>query len=57
MANYQDLSDLLLHNERAKQYYKGLSDTTQIALSHNSSKICSMEDLRHFVATVEANKQ
>lgn len=56
MANYQDLSDLLLHNERAKQYYKGLSDTTQIALSNNGSKICSMEDLRHFVSVVEQNK-
>ena len=50
---YQDLADLLLHNERAKHFYKGLPDTTQIALSNNSSSICSMEDLRNFVSTVE----
>ncbi len=56
MAKYQDLSDLLLHNDRAKHFYKGLPDTTQIALSKNGSKICSMEDLRHFVSVVEQNK-
>lgn len=51
---YQDLADLLLHNERAKHFYKGLPDTTQIALSNNSS---SMEDLRNFVSTVEQKKK
>ena len=58
MANqkYQDLADLLLHNERAKHFYKGLPDATQIALSNNGSSICSMKDLRHFVDTVEQNK-
>ena len=53
---YQDLADLLLHNERAKHFYKRLPDTTQIALSNNSS-ICSMEDLRNFVSTVEQKKK
>ena len=52
---YQDLADLLLHN--AKHFYKGLPDTTQIALSNNSSSICSMEDLRNFVSTVEQKKK
>ena len=54
---YQALADLLLHNERAKHFYKGLPDTTQIALSNNSSSICSMEDLRNFVSTVEQKKK
>ena len=49
---YQDLADL-----RAKHFYKGLPDTTQIALSNNSSSICSMEDLRNFVSTVEQKKK
>lgn len=54
---YQDLADLLLHNERAKHFYKVLPDTTQIALSNNSSSIRSMEDLRNFVSTVEQKKK
>ena len=53
---YQDLADLLLHNERAKHFYQGLEDQTQIALSKNGAKICTMEDLRQFVDSVDRNK-
>lgn len=52
---YENLKDLLLNNERAKNFYKELPSTTQIALSVNSEQICSMADLRGFVHAVDKN--
>ncbi len=46
---YEDLADLLLHNERAKHFYNALPDQIQISLSNNGQNIHSMEELRRFV--------
>lgn len=54
--NYENLTELLLHNERAKHYYQGLPTPTQLALTHNKETICSMNDLRNFVDTVNRNQ-
>lgn len=53
---YENLSELLLHNERAKHYYQGLPTPTQLALSNNKDAIRSMNELRNFVDTVNRNK-
>lgn len=51
---YADLADLLLNNERAKNFYKSLPDSVQISISNNGSKICSMEELRQFANKANA---
>ncbi|WP_352399277.1 hypothetical protein [Anaerotignum sp.] len=50
---YRDLADLLLNNARAQNYYKGLPDGVQQAISHNSSEIRTMKSLRHFAKAAE----
>ncbi|KXL53408.1 hypothetical protein CLNEO_13790 [Anaerotignum neopropionicum] len=50
---YRDLADLLLNNGRAQNYYKGLPDNIQQAISHNSSEIRTMRSLRHFAKAAQ----
>lgn len=50
---YRDLADLLLNNERAQHYYKGLSDAVQQSLSHHGEDIRTMSSLRHFAKASE----
>jgi len=54
---YHDLADLLLNNERAKNFYKDLPDEIQQNISHHGEQIRSMTALRHFAATSEITKQ
>lgn len=48
---YHDLADLLLNNDRAKHFYKGLPDDIKQVISHNGDSIRSMNALRHFAKT------
>lgn len=50
---YRDLADLLLNNSRAQNYYKGLPDSIQQAISHNSSEIRTVKSLRHFAKAAQ----
>lgn len=50
---YRDLADLLLNNERAKNYYKGLPQDVQQIITENGEQIRTMRALRHFAKTAE----
>ncbi len=43
---YSDLSNLLLHNERAKHFYDSLEVPIQVAITTQEKDICSMKQLR-----------
>lgn len=48
---YRDLADLLLNNERAKNFYKDLPQDVKQIITDNGQEIRSMNALRHFAKT------
>lgn len=48
---YRDLSDLLLNNNRAKNFYKDLPQEVIQTITENGSEIRTMSALRHFAKT------
>lgn len=48
---YRDLSDLLLNNDRAKNFYKDLPQEVKQTITENGSEIRTMSALRHFAKT------
>ena len=48
---YRDLADMLLNNQRAKNFYKDLPQDVQQIITENGSEIRTMSALRHFAKT------
>ncbi len=48
---YRDLADMLLNNERAKNFYKTLPHELQQIITDNGDEIRTMTALRHFART------
>ena len=48
---YRDLADMLLNNERAKNFYKGLPQDVKQIITENGNEIRTMSALRHFAKT------
>ena len=48
---YRDLADLLLNNERAKNFYKDLPHDVKQIITDNGDQIRTMSALRHFAKT------
>ena len=48
---YRDLADLLLNNDRAKNFYKGLPQDVKQIITDNGNQIRTMSALRHFAKT------
>ena len=48
---YRDLADLLLNNERAKNFYKVLPQDVKQIITDNWNEILTMSALRHFAKT------
>lgn len=48
---YRDLADMLLNNERAKNFYKGLPQDVKQIITDNGNEIRTMSALRHFAKT------
>lgn len=48
---YRDLADLLLNNERAKNFYKDLPQDLKQIITENGNQIRTMNALRHFAKT------
>lgn len=48
---YRDLADLLLNNERAKNFYKNLPQDVKQIVTDNGNEIRTMSALRHFAKT------
>ena len=48
---YRDLADMLLNNERAKNFYKNLPQDVQQIITDNGNEIRTMSALRHFAKT------
>ncbi len=48
---YRDLADMLLNNERAKNFYKALPHELQQIITDNGDEIRTMTALRHFART------
>ncbi len=48
---YRDLADMLLNNERAKNFYKGLPQDVKQIITDNGDEIRTMSALRHFAKT------
>ncbi len=48
---YRDLADMLLNNERAKNFYKSLPQDTKQIITENGNEIRTMSALRHFAKT------
>ena len=48
---YRDLADMLLNNERAKNFYKGLPQDVKQVVTANGDQIRTMSALRHFAKT------
>ncbi|MGN1230328.1 MAG: hypothetical protein ACI4TP_00365 [Anaerotignum sp.] len=48
---YRDLADLLLNNERAKNFYKDLPQDVKQIITDNGNEIRTMHALRHFAKT------
>ena len=48
---YRDLADMLLNNQRAKNFYKELPPDVQQVLTENGNDIRTMNALRHFAKT------
>lgn len=55
-GTYQNLKDLLLNNERAKNFYKGLPDDVQQSISHHGDGIQTMARLREYAKKSDAGK-
>lgn len=52
-TNYEDLKDLLLNNERAKNFYKKLPNDIQHEISHHGEGIQTMAKLRQFASETQ----
>ena len=50
---YRDLADMLLNNQRAKNFYKDLPQDVQQIITENGSEIRTMSALRHFAKTAK----
>ena len=50
---YRDLADMLLNNQRAKNFYKDLPQDVQQIITENGSEIRTMGALRHFAKTAK----
>lgn len=48
---YRDLADMLLNNERAKNFYKDLPQDIKQIITDNGHEIRTMSALRHFAKT------
>lgn len=48
---YRDLADMLLNNERAKNFYKDLPQDIKQIITDNGHEIRTMNALRHFAKT------
>ena len=48
---YRDLADMLLNNERAKNFYKSLPQDVKQIITENGNEIRTMSALRHFAKT------
>ena len=48
---YRDLADMLLNNERAKNFYKDLPQDVQQTITENGQNIRTMSALRQFART------
>ncbi len=48
---YRDLADLLLNNDRAKNFYKGLPQDVKQIITDNGNQIRTMSALKHFAKT------
>ncbi|MBQ7758532.1 hypothetical protein [Anaerotignum sp.] len=48
---YRDLADLLLNNQRAKNFYKDLPQDVKQIITDNGNEIRTMSALRHFAKT------
>ena len=48
---YRDLADMLLNNQRAKNFYKDLPQDVQQIITENGNQIRTMSALRHFAKT------
>lgn len=48
---YRDLADMLLNNERAKNFYKELPQDIKQMITENGNQIRTMSALRHFART------
>ena len=48
---YRDLADMLLNNERAKNFYKDLPQDIKQRITENGNQIRTMSALRHFART------
>ncbi len=48
---YRDLADMLLNNERAKNFYKSLPQDVKQIITDNGNEIRTMSALRHFAKT------
>ena len=48
---YRDLADMLLNNERAKNFYKSLPQDVKQVITDNGNEIRTMSALRHFAKT------
>ena len=48
---YRDLADMLLNNQRAKNFYKDLPQDVQQIITENGQEIRTMSALRHFAKT------
>lgn len=54
---YRDLADLLLNNERAKNFYKDLPQDVKQIITDNGNQIRTMSALRHFAKTAEKTEE
>lgn len=54
---YRDLSDMLLNNERAKNFYKGLPQDVKQVVTANGDQIRTMSALRHFAKTATKTEE
>lgn len=54
---YRDLADMLLNNERAKNFYKGLPQDVKQVITDNGDQIRTMSALRHFAKTAAKTEE
>ena len=54
---YRDLADMLLNNERAKNFYKDLPQDVKEIISENGDQIRTMTALRHFAKTARKTEE
>lgn len=54
---YRDLADMLLNNERAKNFYKGLPQDVKQVVTANGDQIRTISALRHFAKTATKTEE